>query len=80
MFRKKARLIIIYKFVFNKIIIKKIINYSLHNFISCVLIKDIGRQFEGIVDCIQILDLKKASGPDKISHKMLKIAPENIDD
>jgi hypothetical protein len=31
-----------------------------------------------IVDCIQILDLKKASGPDKISHKMLKIAPEKI--
>ena len=31
-----------------------------------------------IVDCIQILDLKKGSGPDKISHKMLKIAPENI--
>jgi hypothetical protein len=31
-----------------------------------------------IVDCIQILDLKKASGPDKISHKMLKIAPEEI--
>jgi hypothetical protein len=31
-----------------------------------------------IVDFIQILDLKKASGPDKISHKMLKIAPEKI--
>ena len=31
-----------------------------------------------IVDIIQILDLKKASGPDKISHKMLKIAPEKI--
>ena len=30
-----------------------------------------------IVD-IQILDLKKASGPDKISHEMLKIAPEKI--
>jgi hypothetical protein len=27
---------------------------------------------------IQILDLKKASGLDKISHKMLKIAPEKI--
>ena len=33
-----------------------------------------------IVDFIQILDLKKASCPDKISHKMLKIAPENIDE
>ena len=31
-----------------------------------------------IVDFIQILDLKKASGPDKISHKMLKIAPEKM--
>jgi hypothetical protein len=31
-----------------------------------------------IVDIIQILDLNKASGPDKISHKMLKIAPEKI--
>jgi hypothetical protein len=31
-----------------------------------------------IVDIIQILDLKKASGPDKICHKMLKIAPEKI--
>ena len=28
-----------------------------------------------IVDIIQILDLKKVSGPDKISHKMPKIAP-----
>ena len=27
---------------------------------------------------IQILDIKKGSGPDKISHKMLKIAPEKI--
>ena len=33
-----------------------------------------------IVDIIQILDLKKASGLDKISHKMLKIAPEKIAD
>jgi hypothetical protein len=32
----------------------------------------------GIVDIIQILDLKKTSGPDKISHKMLIIAPEKI--
>jgi hypothetical protein len=35
-----------------------------------------------IVDIIQILhvDLKKASGPDKTCHKMLKIAPEKIDE
>jgi hypothetical protein len=32
MFRKKARLILIYKFVSNKIIINIFINYSLHNF------------------------------------------------
>jgi hypothetical protein len=32
------------------------------------------------VDFIQILDLKKASGPDKISHKMHKIAPEKTYD
>jgi hypothetical protein len=31
-----------------------------------------------IVDIIQILDLKKASSPDKISHKMLKISPKKI--
>jgi hypothetical protein len=31
-----------------------------------------------IVDFIQILDLKKASGPDKIRQKMLKIGPEKI--
>jgi hypothetical protein len=31
-----------------------------------------------IVDFIQILDLKKASGPDKISHKMLKIAQKKL--
>ena len=31
-----------------------------------------------IVDIIQISDLKKASGPDKISHKMLKISPKKI--
>jgi hypothetical protein len=30
------------------------------------------------VDIIQILDLKKAFGPHKISHKMLKIAAEKI--
>jgi hypothetical protein len=32
MFRKKARLILIYKFVSNKIIINIFIDYSLHNF------------------------------------------------
>ena len=31
-----------------------------------------------IVDIIQILDLKRTSGPDKISHNMIKIAPEKI--
>jgi hypothetical protein len=31
-----------------------------------------------IVDIIQISHLKKASGPDKISHKRLKISPEKI--
>jgi hypothetical protein len=31
-----------------------------------------------IVDFIQIIDKKKASGPDKISHKIIKIAPEKI--
>jgi hypothetical protein len=31
-----------------------------------------------IVDFIQIFDLKKASGPDKISHKMLKIAQKKF--
>jgi hypothetical protein len=31
-----------------------------------------------IVDIIQILDLNNASGPDKICHKVLKIAPEKI--
>jgi hypothetical protein len=33
-----------------------------------------------IIDIIQILDLKKAYAPDKISHKMLKIAPEIINE
>jgi hypothetical protein len=28
-----------------------------------------------IIDVIQILDPNKATGPDKISHKMLKISP-----
>jgi hypothetical protein len=31
-----------------------------------------------IVDIKKIIDLNKASGPDKISHKMLKISPEKI--
>jgi hypothetical protein len=28
-----------------------------------------------IVDILKIIDPSKASGPDKISHKMLKISP-----
>ena len=31
-----------------------------------------------IVDIIQIIDLKKASGPDKISHNMLKIDQKKL--
>jgi hypothetical protein len=31
-----------------------------------------------IIDVIQILNQNKATGPDKISHKMLKIFPEKI--
>jgi hypothetical protein len=31
-----------------------------------------------IIDVIQILDPSKATGPDKISHQMLKISPEKI--
>jgi hypothetical protein len=31
-----------------------------------------------IIDVIQILDPNKATGPDKINHKMLKISPEKI--
>ena len=31
-----------------------------------------------IIDVIQILDPNKATGPDKISHKMLKISPEKM--
>jgi hypothetical protein len=31
-----------------------------------------------IIDVIQILDPNKATGPDKISHKMLKISPDKI--
>ena len=31
-----------------------------------------------IVDIIQILDLKKTTGPDKISDKMFKIAPKKL--
>jgi hypothetical protein len=30
------------------------------------------------VDILRIIDPSKASGPDKISHKMLKISPEKI--
>ena len=31
-----------------------------------------------IVDILKIINPNKASGPDKISHKMLKISPEKI--
>jgi hypothetical protein len=31
-----------------------------------------------IVDILKIIDPYKASGPDKINHKMLKISPEKI--
>ena len=31
-----------------------------------------------IVDILKIIDPYKASGPDKISHKMLKISPKKI--
>ena len=31
-----------------------------------------------IIDVIEILDPNKASGPDTISHKMLKICPEKV--
>jgi hypothetical protein len=31
-----------------------------------------------IVDILKIIDPYKASGPDKISHKMVKISPEKI--
>jgi hypothetical protein len=31
-----------------------------------------------IIDSIQILDPNKATGPDKISRKMIKISPEKI--
>ena len=33
---------------------------------------------EEIIDVIKIMDPNKASGPDVISHKMLKICPEGI--
>ena len=41
-------------------------------------IDDIVINFEEIIDVIQILNPNKASGPDLISHKMLKICPEKI--
>jgi hypothetical protein len=31
-----------------------------------------------IIDVIQILDPNKATGPDKISNKMLKVSPEKM--
>ena len=41
-------------------------------------ISDIRITEQEIIDVIQILDTRKASGPDKISHKMLKFSPEKI--
>jgi hypothetical protein len=34
--------------------------------------------YSEIVDILKIIDPNKASGPDKISHKMLNISPEKI--
>lgn len=42
------------------------------------IITDINVEINEIVDVIRILDPNKASGPDMISHKMLKICPEKI--
>ena len=41
-------------------------------------INNIEVTIQDIVDIITILDPKKANGPDKISHRMLKICPEKI--
>jgi hypothetical protein len=41
-------------------------------------LRDIVITTEEIVDIIQIINRNKASGPDIISHKMLKICPEKI--
>jgi hypothetical protein len=42
------------------------------------LINEIFVTISVIVDILKIIDPYKASGPDKISHKMLKISPEKI--
>ena len=39
---------------------------------------DIQVNIKEIIDIIQILDPNKASGPDVISHKMLKLCPEKV--
>ena len=41
-------------------------------------LRDIVITTEEIVDIIKIINPNKASGPDIISHKMLKICPEKI--
>ena len=42
------------------------------------VIKNISVEISEIVDVIKNLDPNKASGPDKISHKMMKLCPEKI--
>jgi hypothetical protein len=42
------------------------------------VINEIFATISEIVDILKIIDPCKASGPDKISHKMLKISPEKI--
>jgi hypothetical protein len=42
------------------------------------VINEIFLTISEIVDILKIIDPYKASGPDKISHKMLKISPEKI--
>ena len=49
------------------------IEFKINNKIS-----DINVSVQDISDIIQILHLNKASGPDVISHKMLKLCPNNI--
>jgi hypothetical protein len=43
-----------------------------------IIIHEIHITENEIIDVIQILDPNKATGPDKISHKMIKISPEKI--
>ena len=45
---------------------------------SDVKINNLYIEIEEIVDVIKSLDPNKASGPDQISHKMLKICPEAV--